>query len=96
MLNVKMIVGGSQRKIMQGSFEVGGDDINTKNKNVETSTFVDSLRFDRFLQEMGTRYNNMYTRSADEDSLPEIENLQSSMEIKVIQVVCFVAVYYQY
>ena len=92
MLNVKMIVGGSQRKIMQGSF----DDINTKNKNVETSTFVDSLRFDRFLQEMGTRYNNMYTRSADEDSLPEIENLQSSMEIKVIQVVCFVAVYYQY
>ena len=50
----------------------GGDDINTKNKNVETSTFVDSLRFDRFLQEMGTRYNNMYTRSADEDSLPEI------------------------
>ena len=85
MLNVKMIVGGSQRKIMQGSFEVGGDDINTKNKNVETSTFVDSLRFDRFLQEMGTRYNNMY-----------IENLQSSMEIKVIQVVCFVAVYYQY
>lgn len=47
---------------------------------------------------MGARYNHIYNKGADEDSLPEIENLQNSPEIQVIDVVCvyFCFVYHEY
>ena len=44
------------------------------------------------MAELAARYRPLYTRSPDEDSLPEIDNLDDSVEIQVFEEVFVVAI----